>query len=1292
MTSVMADESRVLEALEGEEELVAIAAINAPAQVVISGAGTAVAAVTARLEAAGVKAKALTVSHAFHSPLMKPMLAEYERVVREVRFASPRIPLVSGVTATICGDEVTRPEYWLRNVMDPVRFAAGMRSLEAAQVTAYLEVGPHPVLTGMGRQCVEDEAAATWLPSVKKDSDAWQTLLASGARLHVQGASFDWKAFDAPFHRKRVAVPGYAHGGRQFWLKSLKGPTPVSSAKTAAIPSNVAAPVAASGPSMYEVAWRKQAPAASVVETRHWVLLADRTGVAAQLERALRTEGARVTTAVVGPGFSESAGIFTLDPLDRDQVSQFVERVSARDQSALRFVYFWGLDANASTMPADRVLTGAAHLVQALAARQIAGRSLWVVTRDAVVVEVSAHTPPVSVDQAALWGFGRTVALEHPELWGGIVDIDGKDPAGLARELAGNGIEDQVALRSGNCYVPRLVRRRGPTASRRTFNAEGTYLVTGGTGALGLHLSEWLVGRGARRLVLASRRATLPPEARNRLQALEQRGVNITVFQADVSIAADVDALLAPIKTGPARLRGIVHAAGVDVPLGLDALDQQAIGDVLAAKLTGTRLLHERTRDLGLDLFIGVSSVSSVLGAQSRAHYAAANASLDAVLAERRRLGLPAVGVNWGPWKEGGMATDAHLQQFERIGNRGLAPRRAIEALDRLASEGSAQTTVIDIDWDRFGPVYESRRSRPLIAEAIQTGEENVQAAPAVTGWIDRLQRLPVSERRQELEALLQGEIAETLGFDSGAAVGLERNFYDLGMDSLLMADLVGRLKAHLGVPCSSLVFEHPHVTALSVALLERLTLDTLASAQPSASLPENGDPSYDTIGQLPVANRLEALTALLRQEVSAALGFDSPDAVREDQRFTDLGMDSLLSAELASRLKRLGVKSASVVFEYPTVDSLAAHLVQQLPTEENSVASETRAASPLPVDEILEFQQTAFPTRTESLVAPRWRWMFVASAERLGVQPRFWVHRDDGKIVAQMGSIPVRLKVGTDHLDTGWLVETMVREEYRKKAIGSRLMVEAHEEQPFSLSLGQTAEMREIQYRLGWKNVAPLQTAQALVRARNVLKAKLPSPLGWAAGATIDSSSALARRLRPRRRFAVRSIDRFDERHDRLWDRVAPEYTTAVVRDASYLNWKYVDQPGQDLMRLEFSDKGEVVAVAIWALREPDGIYGYRRALLYDLVTPLFNPALLRDVIANACVPALDAGADALVCLHISTRLTAALRACGFAIRQPTRHLLVDPGPLSGRTRDGVLASDAWFVTQGDSDIDRPW
>ncbi len=752
---------------------------------------------------------------------------------------------------------------------------------------------------------------------------------------------------------------------------------------------------------------------------------------------------------------------------------------------------------------------------------------------------------------------------------------------------------------SGDRFVPRLSPKAVAASAPRALDGTGTYLVTGGTGALGLHVAQWLVNNGARHLLLASRQARASNETQARIQELERRGATVTLVAADVSREDGVDALFAAVPRG-SRLRGVVHAAGVDIPLPLTALTENEISTVLASKLDGSRLLHERTRDLDLDLFVGFSSVSSILGSQGRAHYAAANACLDAILAERRRLGLPATGANWGPWKGGGMADDAQLQQFERIGNRGLDPAAALRALDGLTAERAVQATVVDIDWTTFVPVYESRRSRPIISDANQDKSPTTDVgADAPATWIEQLRAAAPDQRRAELERLLATEVADTLGFDNPSSVATDRNFYDLGMDSLLMADLVGRLKARLSMPCSTLVFEHPRIAALATALVDRISFDTPPSTAGAAAPPSE------------------------------------PPAA--------------------------------------------------------PIARES-ATTPLPEAEIIEFQTAAFPTRTPSLVEPRWRWMFVESAQRLGVDPKFWLHRDSGQIVAQMGSIAVRLKVDDQQFDTGWLVDTMVREDYRAQALGSRLMVEAHDDQPLSLSLGQTAEMREIQYRLGWKNVAPLQTAQALARARNVLKGKLPSAVAWAAGATIDTSSALVRRLRPRRRLAVRPVTRFDDRHDALWHRVSADYTTAVVRDASYLNWKYVDQPGQDVFRLEILDGAELIGVAIWILRDADAIYGYRRALLVDLVAPLGDAARLRDVIANACSAPLEAGADALLCLHISAPLTRALRGCGFVLREPTRYLLVDPGPVSGRTLDTLLSPDAWFVTQGDSDIDRPW
>ena len=290
------------------------------------------------------------------------------------------------------------------------------------------------------------------------------------------------------------------------------------------------------------------------------------------------------------------------------------------------------------------------------------------------------------------------------------------------------------------------------------------------------------------------------------------------------------------------------------------------------------------------------------------------------------------------------------------------------------------------------------------------------------------------------------------------------------------------------------------------------------------------------------------------------------------------------------------------------------------------------------------------------------------------------------------MGAIPVRLKIDRAERNTAWLVDTMVLESHRSDALGSHLMVQAHEDLPFALSLGQTAEMRAILLRLGWRQVAPLQTAQLLIRPQNVLKGKMPGAVAWAAGIGVTMSTTVRDALRENSRFAACEIPRFGSEHDQLWDRAAQDIGCGVVRDASYLNWKYVAQPGQQFLRLDVRDGNALVATAILMFREPDNDYRYRRAFLVDMVAPLSDSALLQRVVRTVAGAAAQRGADALVCMHVSTHLTDALRACGFLMREPTRFLVVSTGPMETSAVEQLVSPDKWFVTQGDSDIDRPW
>lgn len=218
MVSVMASEAEVAELL-AEEKLVAIAAINGPQSVVISGKKEAVAAITNTLTAKEIKTQKLAVSHAFHSPLMEPMLPDFARVAREVTYSQPKIDLISNVTGELASDEIATPEYWCRHIRQPVRFAASMETLHQGGYELFLECGPKPILLGMGRKCLPEEVGV-WLPSLRSGQKDWQQILLSLSELYVRGVAVDWLGFDKDYPRRKVALPTYPFQGERYWIET----------------------------------------------------------------------------------------------------------------------------------------------------------------------------------------------------------------------------------------------------------------------------------------------------------------------------------------------------------------------------------------------------------------------------------------------------------------------------------------------------------------------------------------------------------------------------------------------------------------------------------------------------------------------------------------------------------------------------------------------------------------------------------------------------------------------------------------------------------------------------------------------------------------------------------------------------------------------------------------------------------------------------------------------------------------------------------------------------------------
>ena len=238
MVSVMASESQVIEAIKEYSSQVTIAAVNGPKSIVISGEAGAIAKICSELEAAKVKTKKLQVSHAFHSPLMEPMLTEFGTVAKEITYNQPKISIISNVTGTEVGREITTAQYWVDHVVQPVKFAQSMKTLEEQGYQTFLEVGPKPILLGMGRQCITEDVGE-WLPSLRPNkiplpshlesgtaedasllNNEWAQVLSSLGQLYVKGVKIDWSGFDSDYSRQKVALPTYPFQRERYWIET----------------------------------------------------------------------------------------------------------------------------------------------------------------------------------------------------------------------------------------------------------------------------------------------------------------------------------------------------------------------------------------------------------------------------------------------------------------------------------------------------------------------------------------------------------------------------------------------------------------------------------------------------------------------------------------------------------------------------------------------------------------------------------------------------------------------------------------------------------------------------------------------------------------------------------------------------------------------------------------------------------------------------------------------------------------------------------------------------------------
>ena len=387
-------------------------------------------------------------------------------------------------------------------------------------------------------------------------------------------------------------------------------------------------------------------------------------------------------------------------------------------------------------------------------------------------------TEAVSPLASAMWGLGRVVQTENPQLSFRLLDVPSLQETGdeLDGLLHGNLADRQFLLRDGQLHTPRLVPISADPA-RPSLQPSGTYLITGGTGALGLQTAAWLVNRGARSLVLLAHRP--PSEAASlEIAALEAAGCRVLVRQADVSVREQLAQVLDEIAATLPPLTGVIHSAGVLNEGLLLRQEWERFLPVLTPKVVGAWNLHELTAHLPLQLFVCYSSVASVLGTPGQGSYAMGNAFLDGLAQLRRSQGLPALSASWGAWSGGGMADrDDVRQMLPRIGVKFLTAPTAFDLLEDLLAADPGHALVAEVDWPLLV------RTLPSVLQLMPQAAR-VQTPPSASAGIPAILAAARPEDREGiLLRELRLEVARILQLAGPEQVPGDRLLSDLGVD-----------------------------------------------------------------------------------------------------------------------------------------------------------------------------------------------------------------------------------------------------------------------------------------------------------------------------------------------------------------------------------------------------------------------------------------------------------------------------------------------------------------------------
>ncbi|MEU9478099.1 type I polyketide synthase [Streptomyces sp. NPDC048191] len=826
MIAVEATEHELRTAIAGAEDRLGIAAVNGPRAVVLSGAADDAERVAERFRRAGRQIRRLSVSHAFHSPLMDPVLDDFRRAAAEAEFHEPRIPVVCGSTGDSADARLLTPDYWVEHLRGTVRFHDGLQRLRELGTEAYVELGPDGVLAALAQRTPTAAARAgdtgpaearVAVPLLRRDRPEPEAALGALAALYVNGVDVDWEPAFGEAPTAPVELPTYPFERQRYWLQPLSPAdertrqelfwTAVDQADVDRIArltgmadglprtltevvSALAAwrrgpdPDAAGASVFHRPVWRRTPPPGVPLLSGRWLAVLPRGGTderyPAAVVAALAAAGATVVPVVVTEHCADLAEVLRMalearqaesaDP-DEPRVAGVVSLLACHER------------VPASADAAVPELLTAYRLGAALAEADI-DAPLWCLTRAAVDPDGREQ----GTAAAQLWALTETRRpADIP--WYGLVDLPERLTPRildwLVGTLAAPAGPDHVAIRPGGVQVLRLVRA-GERPSGTEGALTGTVLVTdSGTPLTGAAV-RWAAEHGAAHVLLLTQPGRKSGGPADTGPAL---GCRLTAVDCDPADQAALAAVLATVPAGQ-PLTAVLHLGALadDREVSVDpAADAQF---ALAAALN----LHQLTRELPLTHFALFAPFTTPLDGGSRVEHALVHAVHDGLVRERRTAGLAGHSVAWDGTCE------------------------TAEAAARALRGDEPSLVVAGIPLTDLLTEFTGRPVHPLLRDLVDVPADAADAgAEAETRLTAHLAELSAEEREAALLSLVRRSTAFVLGHGSADAVPEDTPFVDLGLTSFTAFELRGRLVDATGVELPlGQIFEHPSPSALA--------------------------------------------------------------------------------------------------------------------------------------------------------------------------------------------------------------------------------------------------------------------------------------------------------------------------------------------------------------------------------------------------------------------------------------------------------------------------------------------